>query len=430
MSFILLGVLNIQAAGGAGLGGARFYYTEANGNYDLERDSSTGDFYATGWANVSGNKGRLYKFNSTLANQWTKQIDTGASSFGRGIALDSSGNVYINGGSGQSLFGGGLIHKYNSSGTLQWQKDVGSTAYPNESYALSVAGTNLVSIGIYYTGSNFYGPVNVSDLNGNQIRTNLFGANYYTSTSASDGTYHYTVGEDAFSQIPMIAALNGGGTGRLWHKEDASATLRSPSEAQISLSSSDVLISCRNRTSPYDAVFLRVSKSNGSLGNANRIVAPASGDSCLGKGYERDASGNYYYVAYGNRAVGGAAIYIIKTDSGNNVLWQRQITSTSSIYPTATAIDGSNLYIYSNMYDGTTNQRGIWAYPLDGSAEGTATLGTATITIEPSSATFTTQSGINWSTSSASFSGTPFAWNYATSSYTITSPTTTWNEVA
>lgn len=421
MSPLLLGVLNIQAAG-AGLGGATYYYTPSSGDV-LFRDNSTSSFYAGGWRQDGYNKALLHKFNATITNQWTKQFDTGSNSYGRGIATDSSGNVYINGETTQNSFGGGFVAKFDSSGNIQWQKDVGSTAYPNSQYGLSVSGSVVASASIYYNGSNFFGPVNVSDLSGNQIRTNLFSANYYIRYSTSDSSYHYMHGEDAFAQTTYIAATNQGVTGRVWSKEDASGTIRG-TQAPLSQSNSDILLSTRQNSSPYRGAFLRISKSNGSLSSADYISSP-TGNSVYGRGYERDSSGNYYYVGLDNKT-----IQIVKTDSNNNVLWKRQIVNTNNAYVTSTSIDASNLYILTGTNDGTQIVTGVWSYPLDGSALGTASLGTNTITIEESTAGFGTLTGLNWSTGSASLSGTPFAWNYATSSYTITSPTLTWNEVA
>ena len=68
------------------------------------------------------------KFNSSGTIQWQRTLDGSTQhDRGTGIAVDSSGNVYIAGfgawTSGKSYEI--LIAKYNSSGTLQYQRTLG-----------------------------------------------------------------------------------------------------------------------------------------------------------------------------------------------------------------------------------------------------------------------------------------------------------------
>ena len=63
---------------------------------------------------------------------------------GRGVAVASSGNIYIVG--NISVFM--LIAKYNSSGTLQWQRSLGSVSLPEEGWAIAID----PSENVYITG--------------------------------------------------------------------------------------------------------------------------------------------------------------------------------------------------------------------------------------------------------------------------------------
>ncbi len=79
-----------------------------------------GDYiYTLGSGGTGVNDSYLFKYNRTTGDlQWKKELTKG----GEDIAADSSGNVYICGDhtSGNTHYG--WFCKFNSSGTLQWQK--------------------------------------------------------------------------------------------------------------------------------------------------------------------------------------------------------------------------------------------------------------------------------------------------------------------
>ena len=90
---------------------------------------SSGNLYAIGYPVISA-KCIIVKYNTSGTLQWQRTLDGTGNDYGFGIAVDSSSNVYINGitssGSGGTDF---LIAKYNSSGTIQWQRSLGGTNY-------------------------------------------------------------------------------------------------------------------------------------------------------------------------------------------------------------------------------------------------------------------------------------------------------------
>ena len=68
----------------------------------------------------------VVKYNSSGTKQWTKQLGTSGRDNAYGVATDSSGNVYVAGNTSGGLDGntsaGGddlFVVKYNSSGTKQ-----------------------------------------------------------------------------------------------------------------------------------------------------------------------------------------------------------------------------------------------------------------------------------------------------------------------
>ena len=109
--------------------------------YGITSDSND-NVYVTGSTgggldgNISGGNNDFFviKYDSSGNKQWTKQLGTSGADPGYDITSDSTGNVYITGQTGGGLDGnasaGGydlFVVKYNSAGTKQWTKQLGTT---------------------------------------------------------------------------------------------------------------------------------------------------------------------------------------------------------------------------------------------------------------------------------------------------------------
>ncbi len=123
----------------------------------------SGPFINGGWIDASGNVylagayyssnyyGWLAKLDTSGALQWQRSLNGSSQEIWYNAAVDASGNVYVAGystSSGGSGNADALIAKYNSAGTLLWQRSIGGSGNEYASQmALSPDGSLLVLSG-------------------------------------------------------------------------------------------------------------------------------------------------------------------------------------------------------------------------------------------------------------------------------------------
>ena len=150
MSFTLLGILNAQAAGGGII-----YWLATLGGVSGDEGNSTAidsadNVYMFGYTGSTGagrNDFLLAKYNSAGTIQWQRTLGGSDTDQGYSVAIDSADNVYVFGhtrsaGAGNHDF---LLAKYNSGGTIQWQRVLGGSGF-DTGYSVAIDSADNVYV--------------------------------------------------------------------------------------------------------------------------------------------------------------------------------------------------------------------------------------------------------------------------------------------
>ena len=350
------------------------------------------------------------KQNNTAVIQWQKSLASTNPSYPQvephGVVVDTSSNVYVLTVSPVTGVNNLYISKYNSSGTLQWQKQYGDAV--TGSY---VAGTT--SLAIDNANNIIFAVANVG---------NRMGAAKLNSSGTIIWQTFNDIGPGGNSQADVIAVgagdvpytagyLYSGGFNLMYAKLSPTTGLtslaRQVNDARAtgiaSNTSGDVYL-----TSSGNAVGVIKFDSSGTFQWNRKITTLYT------RGITVDNSGNSYVIGDDNTST-----FILKYNSSGTLQWQRSIVTSGNIYTYSVKLNTAGTIYYLNCTFGS----GVTLYaklPTDGSKTGTYTVNGLTITYAASSLT---DSAYTLTTSSPGRSDGNLSLPISTSSLTDGSPT-------
>lgn len=346
---------------------------------------SAGDLYVCAYANSgSADIAMLFKYNASGVLQWQRQLSAGSSPnvcYAYDIAIDSSGNPHIigtisnNDTGANSLF----IAKYNSSGTIQWQRRSTGTLEDGNGIAVDSSG-NVYGVARYYFD---YGRALVVKYN-------------------SSGTLQW----QRDLSLPTVATSN-----LLAISVDSSANIYVAGTFGDFVNPASIFIAKYNTSGTLQWVKDAPNNSSYGGGPIKIITNSSSGDS-----YVINTNNNATLVSNNN-------IFIVKYNTSGTLQWQRELYSATTDVSGDIALssDASTLFLsgfsYNSFSAGTlgTNSTLLTAkLPSDGSQTGSW---------YPSSSM--TYAASSYSSNTSSISSSTTSVTFSTASLTGSTPTFT-----
>lgn len=280
---------------------------------------SSGNVYVSGFNENAVAAALIAKYDTSGTLQWQRTLDGLSSEDSRSIAVDSSGNVYIAGFTNSQGAGSfdAFIVKYDTNGTLQWQRTLGDT---NTEFAVGIAVDSSANVYITgYTGSQGAGANDVFivkyDTSGTLQWQRVLGG------ASNDFGFGITVDSSGNVYVAGLTGSTGAGVDdALITKYDTSGTIQwqrvlgsannDRANAVAVDSSGNVYIIGRSDISGTDGIIIAKYNNSGTI-QWQRSLNSSTFDN--GVGIQVDNLGNYYIIGSTNSVdPGGLELLIAK----------------------------------------------------------------------------------------------------------------------
>ena len=346
---------------------------------DIEVDSSSNVHIVGRTASYS--KGFVLKLNSSGVIQWERNIGSSSSQNYNAVATDSSGNVYAVGRTNDVGQGGydWLIAKYNSSGTEQWQITFGTNSPHSEpAWGVDVDSSGNVYVsGVYVSGvaQSGWAVAKFNSSGSLQWQKYLYtGSGDYAFKLAFNDSQGdvYVCGQATAGQggdDALVAKFDGSSGNLIWQRGLGASSTQNWRNIAIDSSNNIYLIGSDSANSKA-----LVAKYNSS-GTIQWQKYFGHGGWQSGTGIAIDSSDKIYIsgTTDNNAGPGGSSSFMAKLDTSGNLEWQRSLGSTQSDYDTQISVDDNHFYVSAYTAGGSQSGDNILVakLPVDGSGTGT-----------------------------------------------------------
>ena len=329
--------------------------TDSGGNvYVIGEYRGTATFGSTTLNSIGSSDVFVAKYDTSGTVQWAKNIGGTSTDYGFGIATDSSGNVYVIGrytgnvtiGS-TTLDGTGngdvFVAKYDTSGTDQWARSIGGTG-PDYGYGIATDSSGNVFVTGRYRGGTITFAPDTTLTNAGPYTDDAFVAKYDTSGTVQwargFGGGDYDNGYGIATDSSGNVYVTGGFTG--------SVTIG----PGTTLTGSDF----------FENAFVAKYDTSGTVQWAKGITGQFT--TARGQGIATDSDGNVYVTGYyyptatfapGTTltSAGSNDVFVAKYDTSGTVQWAESIGGTGIDYGYGIATDsGGNVYV-TGQYSGS-----------------------------------------------------------------------------
>ena len=332
-----------------------FYNTGNAFNYPTAMDTtidSSGNLYMCGGLQTLGHS-FVAKFDSKGVFQWGRKYEAHVIRF-TGVKVDTSGNVYVAGYTGNAPSGSSygnrfILFKYNSSGVIQWERELGdyNSSNNNECFCLEIDNYNNLYLGGWIESNNIgwsksYLIAKYNSSGGLQNQQAVRFSNYIDTVhaiaySSSIGGFwavglSYQISNLGYNVGYMnIARFNSSGSyygtkkflGHYYGM--GNATYRA---FDATMNGSDLYTCC---DTGGDAI---ISKYNSSGTEQWCRYVVSSNTTLYPRGITTDSSGNVYVAgqSYDGSGSGTYDVFIFKFNSSGVIQWQRNFSDQGGSY--------------------------------------------------------------------------------------------------
>ncbi|NBW19533.1 MAG: hypothetical protein EBR82_67325 [Caulobacteraceae bacterium] len=349
----------------------------------------------------------ITKYNPSGVIQWQRYLGSARSGFGSGVAVDSSNNIYFTGyidelpPAGANLKAS-IVAKYNSSGTLQWQRILRDTVTTAGVYGNGIAvdsSSNVYVTGYYYNGANY--DILLYKLNSSgtiqyqkSISTSYFDMSDSITVDSSGNIYIVGSFNDITGPFKiLITKIDSTGSSITWQRSlDDSGNNDNDFGRDIAVDSSGNVYVVGDSFLTSSCIIAKYN-SSGTIQWQRLLGGTGFGGSTNGYGIALDSSGNVYVT--GANSNNATDCIFAKYNSSGTIQYQRSLSSSNADYGYGLTVDlsGNSVYI-TGIGNGATNIL-ITKLPGDGSKTGTYSpysYGASTLTDQAASLTSGTSS--------------------------------------